>query len=140
MARGVDTPCWEWQGHLHDNGYGRLTNRRNTGYAHRFMWEAFNGPISDGFDVCHHCDNRKCVNPDHLFLGSRKDNMKDAQIKGRLQRGQDRHNSVLTPDIVRRARKLKGDGMKTKDIAARYGIKPQTMGKAINRHTWRHIA
>lgn len=134
------TECWEWQGHLHANGYGRLTNRRKTQYAHRFMYKAFYGEIPEGFDVCHKCDNRKCVNPKHLFLGSRKDNMEDAQIKGRLQRGSDRYNAVLDEKKVRTARALKLAGVKVKDIAKQMKVKPQTLGKAINRETWRHIS
>lgn len=139
MARGINTPCWEWQGHIHKNGYGRLTNKRVTGYAHRFIWQAFNGEIPAGMDVCHHCDNRKCVNPDHLFLGSRKDNMQDAKIKGRLQRGVDRYNSVLTEDVVRRARTMRASGTPVKSIASHFNVAPQTIGKAILGQTWRHI-
>lgn len=136
----IDTECWEWQGHLHANGYGRLTNKRKTQYAHRFMYESFYGEIPEGMDVCHKCDNRKCVNPNHLFLGSRKDNMRDAMIKGRLQRGEERYNSVLNEEIVRKARKLRDEGLLVKEIANRFGVEVHTMGNAIRRKTWRHVA
>lgn len=135
----LETPCWEWQGCIQANGYGRITHKRKTQYSHRFMWEAFNGPIPDGLDVCHKCDNRKCVNPGHLFLGSRKDNMADARVKNRLQRGECRYNSVLTEDKVRKARALRSQGMKAKDIAKQMGVGYQTLLKAVNYKTWRHV-
>lgn len=139
MARGGNQKCWEWQGSVQANGYGRITHRRRTQYAHRFIWEAFNGPIPAGMDVCHTCDNRRCVNPAHMFLGTRRDNMIDAKIKNRLQRGADRYNSVLTDEKVRHARKLRKDGQKVKDIAREMGVKPQTLAKAIRGKTWRHV-
>lgn len=75
--------CWEWQGAL-AQGYGLLHIRKgNHKKAHRLSWEIFKGPIPKDLCVCHHCDNRKCFNPDHLFLGTQKMNMKDMSEKGR---------------------------------------------------------
>lgn len=131
--------CWEWEGCIQSNGYGRITNQRRTQYAHRFMWEAFNGPIPNGFDVCHTCDNRKCVNPGHLFLGSRHDNMRDAVIKNRVQRGEDRYNAVLTEEIVREARRQRQRGKMVKDIAQEMGVPSYTLAPAIRGKTWSHV-
>lgn len=93
------TGCWEWNGCTkHTNGYGRLMvgsrteNNRRSISAHRASWETFKkAAIPLGFDVCHSCDNRKCCNPDHLFLGTRKDNVQDMMRKGRWANGFKRH-------------------------------------------------
>lgn len=79
--------CWEWTGKRSWNGYGRTSiNRRQTG-AHQMSWEIHNGKIPDGMCVLHKCDNRGCVNPNHLFLGTKKDNTKDMMNKGRGMKG-----------------------------------------------------
>lgn len=73
------TDCWEIQGYLDKDGYGNVSNKR----AHRLAYELFIGKIPFGKIVCHKCDNRKCCNPDHLFIGSQKDNISDMMKKGR---------------------------------------------------------
>lgn len=80
--------CWEWKGPLHPNGYGYTTNyeKNKRAHVHRISYEIFKGDIPQGKYVCHHCDNRKCINPDHLWIGSAKENMQDAKRKGRLIR------------------------------------------------------
>lgn len=78
--------CWLWRGAVKPNGYGEmmLFHPKRCSTTHRISWELFMGPIPAGLCVLHHCDVRNCVNPDHLFLGTRKDNAIDRDMKGRF--------------------------------------------------------
>lgn len=79
-----ESGCWIWTGHIRTNGYGAMSIKSKLQYAHRISWELHNGPIPEGLFVLHKCDNPPCVNPDHLFIGTQKDNLQDAFKKGRL--------------------------------------------------------
>lgn len=74
----VASGCWEYQGTINSNGYGQLAFAGRRISTHRLSWMLFNGPIPDGLFACHRCDNKKCVNPEHLYVGTHQDNMKDA--------------------------------------------------------------
>ena len=82
--------CWEWQASFHTTGYGQIRFNHKKWTAHRVSWILINGEIPDALCVLHKCDNRKCVNPKHLFLGTNYDNMKDKTNKGR------HHNQIKT--------------------------------------------
>jgi hypothetical protein len=89
--------CWLWLGPVHTNGYGRLwitrrLGKRKKGKAHRTSYELVYGPIPDDILVCHHCDTKLCVRPNHLFLGTDADNMDDKTRKGRTPSGEDHWN------------------------------------------------
>lgn len=90
--------CWNWTGALVAGRYGNSTWKNKPSLAHRASWEMHHGDIPEGLNVCHHCDNGKCVRPDHLFLGTQKDNVQDMIKKGR------HHTRILSKDQVREIR------------------------------------
>ena len=87
--------CWLWIGCIQENGYGRFNGEGKPDEAHRVAFRLFIGPIQEGMDVCHSCDVRHCVWPDHLFLGTRLENMRDALAKGRISRGEKHSHALL---------------------------------------------
>lgn len=160
VKKGPD--CWEWQGGL-VAGYGHISSRKH-GYhrAHRLAWTLLRGAIPDGVCVLHHCDNRRCVNPAHLFLGSRKDNAIDMASKGRqhLQRApwkmrgdlnpMRRHPELaprgskhgcakLTEDRVLAIRRSRAAGATNKDLARLNGVSLSAISFITTGQTWKHV-
>lgn len=102
-----DPGCWEWQGYVGPDGYGQGHLGMKRGHAQRIAWELTNGPIPDGMFVCHRCDNRICVRPDHLFLGTALDNIRDMDRKGRRVSW----NRGLHRETCERGHKLSGENL-----------------------------
>jgi hypothetical protein len=125
--------CWFWLGHRGANGYGHFRWRVNGSrcyYAHRFSYAYHIGAIPEGMHVCHKCDNPGCVNPDHLFIGTAKDNQRDASRKGRKvgnPAGRPVGGSKLTPEQAIQIRAELGAGFSKKLIAKRYKVSTGTI-------------
>ena len=110
--------CQVYTGTKNSSGYGSIKINGKMVGSHRVAWELANGPIADGMCVLHHCDNPPCCNPDHLFLGTRKDNANDRDAKGRLVTPKGEKNGIATvPDlVVADVIRMKGAGSLHRDI------------------------
>lgn len=119
-----DTQCWEWKGARTKAGYGRTKYKGEAWMAHRLMYTLTNGSIPDGMVVMHQCDNPCCVNPEHLSVGTQKDNMADCKSKGRLgPRGRGNNIRPKETPTERRVRMVLA--------AHRRGDKPITIAKKL---------
>lgn len=135
VQKGPD--CWHWIGSLSPLGYGVLVGReRRHRSAHRLSWEIHYGPIPDGLMVCHHCDNRGCVRPDHLFLGTARDNVQDMLAKGRngrgwhpVRRGEAHQAARLSDAEIGAIRDAIARGLPHRAIAREFGVSHTYVGK-----------
>lgn len=117
--------CMEWQGTVGSTGYGLIRigpAKAGKAGVHRVAYELANGPIPDGMDVCHRCDNRRCCNPEHLFLGTRKDNVADMVAKNRHAWRNPPPWTKLSDVDVSDILVLRSFGMSRKAIAREYGV------------------
>lgn len=139
--------CWIWVGPVdYREGfkpYGRMWKDGTTVVAHRVSWQVYRGPIPRGMLVLHHCDNASCVNPDHLFLGTYRDNTQDMMQKNRdagireSRRGEKNNFAKLTADQVKA---IRADPGSDQDVAHRYGVTRMAITKIRSRENWKHIA
>jgi hypothetical protein len=107
-------------------------------YAHRFAYEISIGPIPEGFEVCHKCDNPPCVRPDHFFLGTHSDNAQDALSKGRLICGERHPHSKLTTEQVQRLRQTSKRG-EIATLAREFGVNHSVAWEAAKGVTWKSL-
>ena len=145
---GMDTPCWIWTAGIGSSGYGGSSVNRNTIPAHRVAWVLERGSILKdrsyhGICILHKCDNRKCVNPDHLFSGSHADNMHDMAAKGRhvsvQQLGEINQNAKLTDTKVLEIRMWLKLSYSQVRIAKAYNVSQPTISLIKHRQQWHHI-
>lgn len=136
--------CWIWKAGIGSHGYGSFRWGQEKGHstAHRYSFQLAhpNEPIPEGVFVCHTCDNRRCVRPDHLWLGSAADNSRDASIKGRVARGERQYAAKLTEADVRaiRARYAIG-GISQQTLAIEYRVSQWTISAITLGIIWRHV-
>ena len=132
--------CFEWQSYRNNKGYGVIRFNGKYRGAHRVSYEAFRKPIQSGLFVCHHCDNPCCINPAHLFLGTRKDNQDDSIKKGRHTHGEKVNTAKLTAERVRRMAELYGRGTVTiKTLAEIFKVHISTAQYVLQGKTWTHV-
>jgi hypothetical protein len=136
----LDNGCWEWQGFLDRDGYGRFWLNGKDQRAHRAAWLLFVGDIGqDNEFVCHKCDNPRCVNPAHLFIGTSRDNIDDMVAKRRALSGENNNNSRLTGEQVDEIRRLYATGKHpSRKLAKQFNSAKSTILRIIHGHTWKY--
>lgn len=132
-----DSECWYWRGFINRHSYGIFSKEK----AHRASWRIFCGPIPDGISVLHKCDIRFCVNPNHLFLGTQLDNMRDCATKGRIKNvpmwGEENPMAKLTQEDVFKMRKIRDEGGHSyRRIADQFNVSSMTAYRAIKKQSW----
>lgn len=138
VERGDASECWDWCGHIGVHGYGRFGHDRRQSETHRLAWELTHGEIPAGMCVCHRCDRPSCCNPDHLFLGSQRDNMRDRDSKGRqvTPRGARNGNAKLSVEDVLA---IRASTEPVRVLAKRFGVSRNHIYLVLNRTNWPHI-
>jgi hypothetical protein len=144
--RGIND-CWEWQAYTHKFGYGIINDNKKIKKAHRVSWELHNGD-TQGLYVLHKCDNRKCVNPNHLFLGTQLDNIDDMVTKNRHAKGKDHsnkflgeknHQSKLTEKDIIEIKESLRNGIRGDLLASKFNVSAAHISNIKNGKYWGHI-
>lgn len=123
--------CWTWTLRPSRDGYGKFKANRKTYRAHRFIWEVLNGPTEP--QVLHGCDNRLCVRPDHLHVGTHKDNMREMQVRVRAARGVRNGASKMTEEIVKA---IRASIEPQRELAKKYGVSQGAISHARLGRNW----
>ena len=139
--------CWIWEGPKHAEGYGRFCWNGKSHTAHRFAYLQSFGEIPPGLFACHHCDNRLCVNPIHIFAGTSIDNNKDMRLKGRAsdppdtarKPGEGNPMHKLKTHEVKEIQKRRARGEKGRDLAKIFGVDPSTICAICKGRLWKHL-
>ena len=134
--------CWIWTGYRNADGYGRMVKRHGTQNVHRIAYIEFVGPVPDRMCVCHKCDVRACVNPEHLFLGTQTENIADMDSKGRRRKyvPEEMWNTRLTADDVKSIREMAtigGGRGHIRGIAKQFGISRTHVYRILSGNVWK---
>jgi hypothetical protein len=138
-----ENECWNFTGKIMSKGYGIINDSRVSKLAHRAMWELTFGPIPNGLFICHKCDNKLCINPDHLFTGTPADNTHDMMNKGRKRGGFKGLPGELSPchkltwSNVNKIRELIGQGVKNHVLAKMFNICSSQISEIKYNRAWR---
>jgi len=136
---GKKDECWQWLGCL-NNGYGRVNiGDHQVDYAHRVAYELYYGKIPAELFVLHKCDNRVCVNPHHLFVGTHQDNVDDMVSKRRHAHGARARHAVLDETKVRKILERYARGAKITDLSIKFSVSWTTIYHIVRRETWAHV-
>lgn len=143
LIKNEKTGCLEWGKHLDAKGYGQSYINGKITRAHRVAWILYKGDIPPGLCICHKCDNRKCANINHLFLGSYKDNYDDMVKKGRLKsnslKGDKHYRAKFKEKDINDILKKHDEGMKFSDLAKLYNCHRSTIYLIVKRKNWKHL-
>lgn len=137
--------CWVWRLGKISTGYGAMNEGGKQYLAHRISWMIHKGPLPARAFVLHHCDNRACVNPHHLFLGDAKANSMDCASKGRLylqnsdRRGSKHSQAKLTEEDVFEIFRMASEGLGPQEISRRFNLTRGAVGNILKRRSWKHI-
>lgn len=135
------TGCWEWTGRVMHKGYGVISVSNRSVRVHRLAYSLFCGPVSAELYVCHTCDNRRCCNPTHLFIGTATDNNRDRDLKGRHGdvRGERHGAAKLTAEDVQEMRRRRQAGETFKAIGLGYGVSAVHARRVCVGTKWGHV-
>jgi hypothetical protein len=134
----VNSGCWEWQA-CTVKGYGNIRRHGRAWAAHRLSYFLFNpnaplGALTDvSIYICHHCDNRKCINPDHLFLGDLHINIADMVNKKRHNHGSHHSQAKFNSTIIKKIRRDYIKGIKQKNLSVKYGVEQSYISRIVNQ-------
>lgn len=133
--------CWVWNKSKDKKGYGKTNYKNKIMLCHRLSWLLFNKSLNNNMYVCHKCDNPSCINPDHLFLGTNRDNILDAYHKNRLKLkfGENNKSSKLNYKKIIEIRDLYKKGYTLVSLSNIYHVSSQTIGSIVKRKTWKHV-
>ncbi len=144
--------CWNWTGKIINSGYGSLVQgvngKKKYLSAHRESYKVFKGKIPLNMNVCHTCDNKKCINPEHLWIGTQKDNIRDCSKKGRKNtklgprisiQGEKHHRAKLTEKDVLKIRESLSLGSSQDDLAQNFGVSKKTIQAIYYKTNWKYL-
>ena len=131
--------CWIWTGAHYRSGHGHSYFKGKYVGAHRLSWILENGEIPEGTNVCHHCDNPPCVNPDHLFLGSQADNMRDMRQKNRGAKGETHGSAKLSLEKVIEIKLALKQGRTQASVAVEYQVGRAQISRIASGKRWQNL-